>query len=239
LRKVEFEGNVEGLVFSKNGISKTTSIKIAEVFDRNHREILRAIDSKVNSDNIQSVQFCTDHIQEITYLDDRGRFQRQYELDEEGFNFIALSLTGEQADNFKIKYIEAFSKMRKAINNMFRSRIIESVLPQDNRNRQYLYIIKNPLNETIKIGVAQDVYKRLKQLQTGAGIELELIYQSLICSNAFSIEKNVHSHFEEYRTFGEWFKINPEEVIYFLEQQNFILKTKIPQATDMLNLIAA
>ena len=85
---------------------------------------------------------------------------------------------------------------------------------------------KNPLNETIKIGVAQDVEKRIKQLQTGAGIELELIYQSLICSNAFSIEKDIHIEFEQYRTFGEWFKVNPEKVINFLENKTFVLKSE-------------
>ena len=71
-----------------------------------------------------------------------------------------------------------------------------------------------------------DVEKRMKQLQTGAGIELELIYKSLICSNAFSIEKDVHKHFENYRTFGEWFKINPTDVINFLEKQTFVLKSE-------------
>ena len=48
----------------------------------------------------------------------------------------------------------------------------------------------------------------------------------MICSNAFSIEKDVHKHFEEYRTFGEWFKINPTIVINFLEQQTFVLKSE-------------
>ena len=235
LDSITYTGNIEGIVYSSGSVATTTSIKIAEVFQRNHRDILRAIDTKFKNGDERCVQFCTHHIKEIVYTDTYGRLQRQYELDEEGFSFIALSLTGEQADLFKIKYIEAFSKMREVITNMFKARVVESVLPQDNRLRQHLYIIKNPLNETIKIGVAQDVEKRLRQLQTGAGIELELVYQSLICSNAFSIEKDIHTKFEEYRTFGEWFRISPEQVIAFAEQQTFILKSEFVKYVSIFN----
>ena len=76
--------------------------------------------------------------------------------------------------------------------------------------------------------------KRMQQLQTGAGVELELVYQSMICSNAFSIERDVHEHFDEYRTFGEWFKINPEVVINYLEQQNFVLKSEYQKYISIL-----
>ena len=226
LERITYKGNIDGIVYSSGGIATTTSINIANVFQRSHKNILRAIETKLYSDNKRSAQFCANHIKEVTYPDTQGRFQKLYELDEEGFSFIVLGLTGEQADLFKIHYIEAFSKMKEAINNMFKARVIEAVLPQDNRMRQHLYIIKNPLNETIKIGVAQNVEKRLKQLQTGAGIELELVYQSLICSNAFSIEKDIHSAFEKYRTFGEWFKLSPEQVIAFVEQQTFVLTSE-------------
>ena len=226
LETITYKGNIDGIVYSSGGIATTTSINIANVFQRSHKNILRAIETKLYSDNKRSAQFCANHIKEVTYPDTQGRFQKLYELDEEGFSFIVLGLTGEQADLFKIHYIEAFSKMKEAINNMFKARVIEAVLPQDNRMRQHLYIIKNPLNETIKIGVAQNVEKRLKQLQTGAGIELELVYQSLICSNAFSIEKDIHSAFEKYRTFGEWFKLSPEQVIAFVEQQTFVLTSE-------------
>ena len=49
----------------------------------------------------------------------------------------------------------------------------------------------------------------------------------MICSNAFSIEKDVYSKFNDYRTFGEWFKVNPTEAINFLEQETFVLKVSL------------
>jgi len=247
LETIEYKGNIDGLVYAKDGIATTTSVNIANVFERSHKDILEVIDNKLNRNlaaefsaakSDTTAEFVADHIKESIYIDSRGKAQRQYELDEYGFSFIALSLTGEKADTFKIKYINAFIEMRNALQNMFKTRLIESVLPQDNRNRQYIYVLKNPLNETVKIGVAQDVEKRIQQLQTGAGVELELVYQSLICSNAFSIERDVHAHFEDRRTFGEWFKVNPSDVVRFLEQQTFVLKSEFNKYIGIGSVIA-
>lgn len=38
---LSFQGNIDGLVYSKNGTATTTSRKIAEVFGKSHKEVLR------------------------------------------------------------------------------------------------------------------------------------------------------------------------------------------------------
>ena len=236
LETIEYKGNIEGLVWSKNGVAVTTSRVIAEHTGKQHQHILRDIREEVEKlKNINpkmdtSLKLIIDDFRENIYIDTYERQQIEYELGEMATMQLLLKYSAE----YRAKFILMFYKMKEAINNMFKARVIENVLPQDNRLRQYIYVIKNPLNETIKIGVAQDVDKRIKQLQTGAGIELELVYQSLICSNAFSIEKDVHSEFEEYRTFGEWFKINPEIVINFLESQTFVLKSEFTKYLTIL-----
>lgn len=226
LQYIEYSGAIDGLVYTKNGVPTTTSVMIAKKFGRDHKNVLQMIDNKINSKDKTTAEFSAEHIKETKYLFEDGRELRQYELDKQGFSFIALSMTGTKADIFKIQYINAFTKMEEAIANMYKARVIEDVLPQDNSSRQFVYVLKNPLNETVKIGVAQDVKKRIAQLQTGAGVELELVYQSMICSNAFSIERDVHSHFEQYRTFGEWFKVSPKEVIDYLDNQKYVLKSE-------------
>lgn len=226
LEYIEYSGKIDGLVYTRDGVPTTTSTLISDKFGKNHKDVLRMIDNKIHSSDESVAQFCATHIRESQYVAGDGQVYRQYELDKQGFSFIALGMTGVQADLFKIEYINAFTKMEEAISNMYKARVIEDVLPQNNGNRQFVYVLKNPLNETVKIGVAQDVQKRIMQLQTGAGVELELVYQSMVCSNAFSIERDVHAHFEKYRTFGEWFKVSPTEVIDYLENQRYVLKSK-------------
>jgi Rha family phage regulatory protein len=226
LESIEYTGKIDGLVYTKDGVPTTTSVLVANKFAKQHKVVLRMIDAKLSSEDESVAQFCATHIHESQYVASDGHIYRQYELDKQGFSFIALGMTGVQADLFKIEYINAFTKMEEAISDMYKARVIEDVLPQNNGNRQFVYVLKNPLNETVKIGVAQDVQKRIVQLQTGAGVELELVYQSMVCSNAFSIERDVHAHFEKYRTFGEWFKVSPTEVIDYLENQRYVLKSE-------------
>ena len=56
----------------------------------------------------------------------------------------------------------------------------------------------------------------------------------MVCSNAFNIEKDVHSKFNSYRTFGEWFKVDSTEVINFLEQQTFVLKSDFMESISLM-----
>ena len=234
LESIEYCGEIEGLVYTKNGVPMTTSAMISKKFKKNHKDILRMIDNKIASSDENVAQFCAAHIRETQYIAEDGQVHRQYELDKQGFSFIALSMTGVQADIFKIQYINAFTKMEEKIAEMYKARVLESVLPQNNSNRQFVYIIKNPLTDTVKIGVAHDVQKRLQQLQTGAGVELELLYQSVVCSNAYSIESDVHSHFSDYRTFGEWYKVPVDEAIDYLERQRFVLRSEYAKYVSIL-----
>lgn len=234
LKSIEYKGYIDGLVFSRDGKPITTSKILSEYTGKQHKHILRDIRDEIKElENISpnlDISSIANDFKEIFYLDSYGREQVEYELGEMATMQVLLRYSAE----YRAKFILTFNKMRQAINSMFKAKVIDSVLPQDSRLRQYVYVIKNPLNETVKIGVAQDVDKRMKQLQTGAGIELELVYKSLICSNAFSIEKDVHNEFDEYRTFGEWFKINPNTVINFLETRTYILNSEY---SGMLSLL--
>lgn len=234
LENIRFEGSIDGIVYSKDGTPITTSRNIAMVFHKKHKSILRLIDDKRNS-NRRSAQFCADHIHEIIYYDSQGRQQREYELDEYGFSYIALGLTGNQADYFKIQYINAFIKMRNSLQDMFKAQVVESVLPQDSRNRQYVYIIENIDNGAIKIGVAHNPETRLKQLQTGSVSELRIVYQSYLCSNAFDIEKITHIHFKDQHIRGEWYRISKDDVIRFLEGRQYVLRSEFCKYVSLIS----
>lgn len=70
----------------------------------------------------------------------------------------------------------------------------------------YVYIIKRA-DGCIKIGVAKNPKKRLKQLQTGSNMRLEIAgsfpYKSRM--QAFTMERELHERFSIFRQEGEWF----------------------------------
>lgn len=67
-------------------------------------------------------------------------------------------------------------------------------------------------NGFYKVGVSQDVKKRQKQLQTGNGKEIKILYSSNECINAFEVENLIHKKYKLYQTIGEWFKCNFETI---------------------------
>lgn len=75
-----------------------------------------------------------------------------------------------------------------------------------------LYLIRNNYNNNIKIGITDDIEKRIKQLESyfyhvGIKCDLELLYYVHNIDN-IGMEKRLHSKYKNYRVCGEWFAIN-------------------------------
>ncbi|WP_195478815.1 Rha family transcriptional regulator, partial [Enterococcus faecalis] len=104
---------MNNLVIMKDKQAVTSSLQVAEVFDKQHKDVLEAIDTKIQSaENSAHYQIM---FAEGEYKDSRGRKQRLYYMNRDGFSFIAFGFTGKKADTFKLKYIEAFNLMEKEI----------------------------------------------------------------------------------------------------------------------------
>lgn len=74
-----------------------------------------------------------------------------------------------------------------------------------------LYLIQNEEAGIIKIGVTQNIVKRIKLFQNISGMKLILL-KSYIIKNAFNIEKLFHYQFYKKRTYGEWFRLNDADL---------------------------
>lgn len=77
----------------------------------------------------------------------------------------------------------------------------------------YIYLIGWEKKGPVKIGVADDVKRRLKGVQTGNPYKLRIYGSRPIITRelAFAAEMVLHSHLWEKRMIGEWFDITIEE----------------------------
>lgn len=101
---------MDDLVIMRNQQAVTTSLQVAETFGKNHKDVLRALDNlKIGSSKLRRQMFA-----ESTYVN-RGKKYRQVYMNRDGFTLLAMGFTGDRALNFKLKYIQAFNKMEKAI----------------------------------------------------------------------------------------------------------------------------
>lgn len=74
---------------------------------------------------------------------------------------------------------------------------------------QDVYFIRNTQNGNVKIGIAADVNRRLKQLQGGYAPGT-LIVIGVIPQGGIEVERELHARFAQYRLHGEWFEWNEE-----------------------------
>lgn len=104
---------MNGLVIMKDQQAVTTSLQVAEGFEKQHKHVIEAIEAKIQSAE-NSAHYKT-MFAEGVYQDSRNRTQKIYYMNRDGFAFIAFGFTGSKADEFKLKYIEAFNQMENHI----------------------------------------------------------------------------------------------------------------------------
>lgn len=102
--------NELNLVTNENGKAMTTSLKIAEVFEKRPSEVNRKIEEKISL-------FGECNFARTSYVDVQGKERPMYLLDRDFTTFLIMGFTGSKADEFKMKYIEAFNKMEETIKN--------------------------------------------------------------------------------------------------------------------------
>lgn len=97
---------VNELVIMHGQQAVTTSLKVAEVFEKNHRDVTRSIDG-LKKDVRNFAQMFLEGNEPDSY----GRNRRIYYMNRDGFTLLAMGFTGKKAMQFKLQYIEAFNAM--------------------------------------------------------------------------------------------------------------------------------
>ncbi|MFG0217269.1 GIY-YIG nuclease family protein [Brevibacillus porteri] len=81
----------------------------------------------------------------------------------------------------------------------------------------YVYFIQEQNNGPIKIGIADNVNKRLKELQTGNSDELSILHWT---TGGRALESFLHEKFSEIKKLGEWFWPD-KELVHLIEEFKF------------------
>ncbi len=99
------------LVIMKDRQAVTSSLNVAENFDKQHKHVLEAIDELVGV-----VENSADLFYEDTYIHSQNKQEyRVIYMNRDGFTILAMGFTGKKALQFKLKYIEAFNQMEEHI----------------------------------------------------------------------------------------------------------------------------
>ncbi|HEE6636235.1 MULTISPECIES: Rha family transcriptional regulator [Acinetobacter] len=106
---------VEDAVFIQNDQVKTSSLKVAELFGKQHKNVIQKIETLDCSPEFTSANFSA-HVQTIQ----AGAVQREskyYEMTKDGFIFLVMGFTGAKAAQIKEAYINTFNHMAAMLYN--------------------------------------------------------------------------------------------------------------------------
>ncbi len=88
----------------------TTSLIVAEAFEKQHKDVLRAINRLECSEEFNRRNFAP-----ISYRDPQNRLQSAFNITRDGFSFLAMGFTGKKAAEFKEAFIDQFNKMEQTL----------------------------------------------------------------------------------------------------------------------------
>lgn len=113
----------------------TDSRQVAEHFEKQHQHVIRDIENLVNKAEEKDASKIGRMFFETAMPDAYGRMKRVYLMNRDGFSLLVMGFTGAKALEWKLKFLEAFNAMEKAIktpqitpNPHYRTRMIKTAV---------------------------------------------------------------------------------------------------------------
>lgn len=100
---------------SNKGTPVTDSLKVADVFGKQHKNVLQQIRNMLGQAENSAHQ---NWFYETIFLDMQGKPRPMYVMNRDGFSLLAMGLTGAKAMRFKVGFIEQFNKMENIVQNV-------------------------------------------------------------------------------------------------------------------------
>ena len=106
---------MNGIVYRGESNQPLTNSKlVAEVFGKEHRNVVRDIKNLIEGGVLKNEQ--TQMFEETTYINEQNKQSYpMFIMNQDGFTLLAMGFNGKKAMEFKLKYIEAFNAMKRQI----------------------------------------------------------------------------------------------------------------------------
>ena len=162
------------LVAVENNQTVTTSLKVAEVFGKEHYNVIKAIKSLDCSDEFRAVNF---NASKFTYSN--GNIKKQlpmYYITRDGFMFLVMGFTGKTAAKWKEAYIRAFNDMEAELRAEQTERAIKDAVEKERiEDAEYKQLLEREEREEAEVDrrVEELARKRAEEAKAKAKAEAE------------------------------------------------------------------
>lgn len=198
------------ILSTQNGEPVVSSREVAERFGKNHKDVLRAIE------NLAAQNCATKSMFYETTFENRGKQYPMYLMNRDGFSLLTFGFTGDEALDWKIKYIQAFNEMEKQLTTPAANQL-QDLSPE----LQYLIKLERQQNQQAR-QLAQ-VNERLdaacEAFSLNAGPDWKKVCQNVISSIAMKRGGT-----------GDDFESVWNEIYEAMERRGFDLETRVSNA---------
>lgn len=170
----------------------TTSRKVAEKFNKEHREVIYAIEGRTSEGALDIkdknrgiistlIESGNSHVENYFILSEyesRGKKYKEYLITRDGFTILAMGFHGTEAMKWKVEYINAFNAMEAELKRIYTER------QQWQIERDKGVVIRHILTDTIKMKIADSPHKRFAYPNY-----TNLIYRTLFGKTAKELEQ--------------------------------------------------
>ena len=177
---------MNNLVIMKDQQAVTSSLQVAETFNKEHSKVMRAIEGIAKNGDTHQMFLKSSHIN-----DQNGQSYPMYYMNRDGFTLLAMGFTGKKALKFKMQYIEAFNQLENEHKQhqidteelspelkMF-NQIFKSVAANEIENKKLNHKVDNiaeivSLNTTDWRKTSQSIIRKIALAQGGYGAYKEV-----------------------------------------------------------------
>ena len=179
--------NEYGLMADNHCVVRVDSRSIADVFGKQHKNVLRDIEKLTESKSGLSEEFSRLNFEPISYTDQFGRKQPGYLLTRDGFTMLAMGYSGEKAMRFKEQYINRFNEMEAQLLKLQSLRdqyplLTKAITDSHETPKPYHYSNEMDMLNRIALGMTAKQYREAHGIDKGEPIrphlepeELELL----------------------------------------------------------------
>ena len=229
------------LVIMKDKQAVTSSLQVAESFNKNHQHVLRSIDCLKKDGSNFGQMFI-----ETNLPDSYGRNRRGYYMNRDGFTLLAMGFTGDKALQFKLQYIGAFNEMEQQVKFQVPSTLPEALrLAADQAEKISVLqpkadytdkMLANPGSETTSVIAKNYGYstREFNKLLHGLGIQykqgktwlLYAKYQNLGYTHVEPFPYKDSKGLEQVRNTMKWTQKGQRFLYDFLESKGIMPKVE-------------
>lgn len=209
-----------GVFVDNHDTARVDSLFVAELFEKNHKEVLRDIRKITDPLSGLSEEFRQRNFAPSSYRNQQNKKQPCYYLTRDGFTMLVMGYTGQKAMQFKELYIKRFNEMESMIKSLVMARqefplLTDNIKLLHESPKPYHFSNECDMLNRIVIGMTAKQFRIANGIDKGKSIRLYLSEKQIQMLEILQkVDVGLLVAFPEYeqrKRHLEWYKQKLEE----------------------------